>query len=243
MLTNCVCRRSIPLLWVGVLIAATLLFGSLARSDHSEGSDTDLLLISLDQETRHVSIGHLSLFVYPWSRLQQDAKQGELFICHLVYEAKPLVDPDDYLTKLRAAFLFRPTYSDDIQRGVEFGWYLVRFGGDINPSLLKKRALWCIRTILIARSVEQRQPIFAPQHLAKRTRSTAARNLISNRHDQASDLEVRQALRQFLDNEGGVDNFLKFADRQTFMERFTLTSNKVALHTLQQQENISQGYT
>ena len=78
-------------------VAATLLFGSLARNDHSEGSDTDLLMINLDDETRHISIGKLSLFLYPWNQLEQNARDGDLFICHLVREAKPIIDPHNYL--------------------------------------------------------------------------------------------------------------------------------------------------
>jgi hypothetical protein len=122
-------------------IAATLLFGSLARADHSEGSDTDLLMINLDDDTRHVAVGHLSLFVYPWHQLKQDAHDGDLFVCHLVREAKALVDPDSYLAKLQQAFRFRLTYKDEIGRATDFGWYLVLFGEELNSPLLTKRAL------------------------------------------------------------------------------------------------------
>ena len=92
-------------------VVAILLFGSLARADESEGSDTDLLMVNLDNETRHVSIGHLSLFLYPWHMLEHDAREGDLFVCHLVCEAKPLFDPDGYLPKLKDAFRFRSDYS------------------------------------------------------------------------------------------------------------------------------------
>lgn len=91
-------------------IAATILFGSLARADQSDGSDTDLLMIDLDDDTRHVSVGHLSLFVYPWRHLAQDAQCGDLFVCHLVREAKALIDPDGYLDKLRDTFQLRSSY-------------------------------------------------------------------------------------------------------------------------------------
>lgn len=143
-------------------VAATFLFGSIARGDQSAGSDTDLLMVNLKDETRHVSIGHLSLFLYPWHQLKQDARAGDLFVCHLVCEAKPLLDPDSYLPKLRAAFAFRSTYQDEINRATDFGWYLVKFGGDLNSQLLAKRALWCIRTVLIARSAERRDPCLCP---------------------------------------------------------------------------------
>ena len=143
-------------------VVATLLFGSLARADQSEGSDTDLLMISLDGETHHVSIGHLSLFLYPWHALENNARDGDLFVCHLVCEARPLFDPDGYLPKLKEAFRFRSDYMTEIAHATDLGWYLVKYGDELNSHRQAKRALWCLRTILIARSAERRAPVFAP---------------------------------------------------------------------------------
>jgi hypothetical protein len=223
-------------------IAATLLFGSLARADQSEGSDTDLLMVNLKEETRHVSVGHLSLFVYPWRQLKQEAHSGDLFVCHLVREAKALVDPDGYLAKLQKSFQFRSTYEDDIGRAADFGWYLVLFGHELNSALLAKRAIWCIRTILIARSAERRDPVFAPHRLAEQTRSAAAHELLSNRHRPRDDAAVRQLLRVFLEAEALSDRGLQDADRADFLEKFVATSNKVALQTLRQEEDSRAGY-
>jgi hypothetical protein len=223
-------------------VVATLLFGSLARADHAEGSDTDLLMVSLDKHTHHVSVGHLSLFLYPWHQLQQDARDGDLFICHLAYEAKPLIDPDNYLAKLQSAFQFRSSYQGEIDRATDFGMYLVRFGDELNSSLLTKRALWCIRTILIARSAERRDPIFAPQRLAENTQSAAARDLLANRHIHRDNAAVQQRLLSFLKEETESNGILETADRAHFMERFDATSNKVALQTLRQEQNSRMGY-
>ena len=224
-------------------IAATILFGSLARGDQSEGSDTDLLIIDLDDDTRHVSVGHLSLFVYPWRQLAQDAQNGDLFVCHLVREAKALVDPDRYLEKLRDAFQLKSSYADEIGRAEDFGWYLVLYGDELNSSLLAKRSLWCIRTILIARSAQRRDPVFAPHQLAEETRSAAVRELLSHRHDPRDDVMVRQVLRSFLETEGLSDADLLNANRDTFRHRFSTTANKVALQTLRQEEGSQLGYT
>ena len=223
-------------------VVATLLFGSLARADQSEGSDTDLLMVNLDDEPRHVSVGHLSLFLYPWRKLQHDARDGDLFVCHLVREAKPLVDPDGYLPKLKEAFRFRSDYVAEIAHATDFGWYLVRFGEDLNSNLQNKRALWCIRTILIARSAERRDPVFAPQLLAEQTRSVAGRELLTNRHNARDHAEVRQSLRLFLEEEATFDPFNELADRSAFIERFRATSNQVGLQTLQQEEYSRAGY-
>jgi len=224
-------------------IAATLLFGSLARADHAGGSDTDLLMINLEDETRHVSVGHLSLFIYPWRQLESDARMGDLFVCHLVHEAKPLVDPDGYLPKLQKAFGFRASYQDDIQRASDLGWYLVRFGDDLNTRLLAKRVLWCVRTILIARSADRRLPIFGPHQLAEETRSEAAREILRHRHDERDDARARQLLRAFLEAEVEPPRDLDALNRQRFLERFVATSNKVALQTLRQEDDSRTDYT
>lgn len=224
-------------------IAATLLFGSLARADHAGGSDTDLLMINLEDETRHVSVGHLSLFMYPWRQLEHDARMGDLFVCHLVQEAKPLVDPDGYLPQLQQAFSFRASYQNDIQRAADLGWYLVHFGDDLNSVLLAKRVLWCVRTILIAQSAERRAPVFAPHRLAEETGSEAAREILLRRHDQRDDTHGQQLLRSFLEAEAPPPCDSDELSRQGFLERFVATSNKVALQTLRQEEDSRSDYT
>ena len=172
-------------------VVAVLLFGSLARADQSEGSDTDLLMVTLDDETRHISVGRLSLFFYPWRTLEHNARNGDLFVCHLVREARPLLDPDGYLSRLKEAFRFRSDYMAEIGHASDLGWYLARLGDELNSHLQAKRALWCIRTILIARSAERRDPVFAPQLLAEQTQSIAGRDLLTRRHSARNDTEVR----------------------------------------------------
>ena len=221
---------------------AILLFGSLARADQSKKSDTDLLIVTLNDETRHVSFGHLSFFIYPWSILEANARNGDLFVSHLVQEAKPLFDPDGYLLKLKEAFRFRSDYRIEIAHATDLGWYLTRYGDDLNSHLQVKRALWCIRTILIARGAERRAPVFAPQLLAKQTRSTAGRDLLTHRHSINDKVKVRNSLRLFLEKEKILDPFNEQADRHTFVERFRTTGNIVALKTLRQEEESQVRY-
>ena len=223
-------------------VVATLLFGSLARADHTERSDTDILMVGLGDETRHVSIGHLSLCLYPWRTLEQNARDGDLFVCHLVREATPLWDPEGYLSKLRETFQYRSDYKAEIAHATDLGWYLVRFGQGLNSHLQTKRALWCIRTILIARTAQRLDPVFSPQLLAEQTRSVAGRDLLTNRHTARKVAEVRQLLRLFLEEETMSDPFNEEADQSTFIARFKTTSNKVALNTLEQEEWSQAGY-
>lgn len=199
-------------------------------------------MINLEDETRHVSVGHLSLFIYPWRQLEQDAQSGDLFACHLVQEAKALVDPDDYLAQLRRSFRFRQSYQEEVERASDLGWYLVLFGDELNSALLAKRVLWCVRTVLIARSAEQRAPVFAPQELVKQTRSQPAQHLLTRRHHQRDDDSLRQALRAFLETEIPSTSPPTGADRSMFLTRFVATSNKVALQTLKQEDESRAGY-
>jgi predicted nucleotidyltransferase len=223
-------------------VVATLLFGSVARSDNAEGSDTDLLMVNLDDETRHISVGHASVFLYPWIRLKLDAEEGDLFACHLALEAKAIFDPEGYLPKLKESFRFKSNYQSEIARATELGWFLARFGEGLNPALQAKRILWCVRTILIARSAELRDPVFAPGLLAERTKSGAARELLSKRHDRRDDAALRHSLREFLKEETTVESFHEQAGRAAFTRRFRETSNKVALQTLRQEEGSRTGY-
>jgi len=223
-------------------VTAILLFGSLARGDEAEGSDTDLLMINTDDETRHISRGRLSMFLYPWPRLRRDGKSGDLFVCHLVREAKVIFDPKDYLSRLKQVFRLRSSYASEVKQATDLGWFLVRFGGTLNPDLQAKRTLWCIRTILIARSAELRDPVFAPQLLAQRTKSEAARGLLRERHNRRDPDALSHSLREFLEEETSSESFYEEADYAAFRRRFIEMSNRVALQTLHQEENKREDY-
>lgn len=223
-------------------IAAVLLFGSLARADQSEKSDTDLLMVTAGDTTRHLSIGNLSMFMYPRRRLNQDARNGDLFACHLVREAKAIYDPKDYLSKLKDAFHLKSSYQPEISNAVDLGWFIVKFGDQINSALRAKRTFWCVRTVLIAQSAESGNPVFAPNVLADRTASRFAREILIKRHDRWNDNDLRRYLRLFLEETKPTEPFHSRANRAEYFERFTSTANKVALQTLQQEARSSAGY-
>lgn len=61
-------------------------------------------MINLEDATRCISVVCLSLFLHPSHPLERNARNGDLFVCNLVREAKPLFDPDCCLPKLQEAF-------------------------------------------------------------------------------------------------------------------------------------------
>jgi hypothetical protein len=199
-------------------------------------------MINIDDETRHVSRGRVSMFLYPWSQLVADAGNGDLFVCHLVRESTRVFDPEDYLSKLRKAFRFKPSYESEAKQAIDLGWFLARFGMTLNPALQAKRTLWCIRTILIARSADLHKPVFAPQLLARQAKSKAARQLLLNRHDRRDATDLSRSLRAFLEEETAIEPFHKVADETAFRKHFADTSNRVALQTLDQDARSRDGY-
>lgn len=212
-------------------VSAILLFGSRARDDNRRGSDTDLLLISPPGLPRHKSIGHLSMFFYPWEKLAKDAEDGDLFVCHIVREAKPIFDPTQQLQQLSSLFRLRSSYAREIKQAHELGWLLDRHAGLLSSQVVVRRMIWCIRTILIARLAEGGTPQFAPSALAAVAPPSAV-ELLANRHQRKLDATMRQRFRHFLVGEGGDPPLSSDATIEDYLAYFVQENNQIALQTI-----------
>ena len=212
-------------------VSAILLFGSRAREDNSRGSDTDLLLISPPGTPQHKSIGHLSMFFYPWDKLTADSLDGDLFVCHIVREAKPVFDPLDQLGELRSQFRLRTSYAREIAQARDLGWFLDRHSGAFNASMVVRRMVWCVRTIAIAQLAENGRPAFAPIELA--AAAPLAADILVNRHQRRLDGVMRQRFRQYLMQEGGAPALPREATLEDYRDLFVRTGNKVGLQTIE----------
>jgi len=213
-------------------VSAILLFGSRAREDNSRGSDTDLLLISPPGTPQHKSIGHLSMFFYPWQKLTADARDGDLFVCHIVREAKPVFDPLGQLDQLRSQFKLRASYAREIAHARDLGWFLDRHAGALNSNVVVRRMVWCVRTILIARLAERGTPIFAPLELAMAAPASAA-DLLADRHQRRLDVTMRQRFRQYMMQENTGLRLPSEATIDDYRSLFLRTGNKVGLQTIE----------
>lgn len=221
-------------------ISAILLFGSRAREDNSRGSDTDLLLISPPGTPQHKSIGHLSMFFYPWEKLTDDARNGDLFVCHIVREAKPVFDPLGQLDQLRHQFKLRKSYAREIAYARDLGWFLNHHARALNSSIVVRRMVWCIRTILIARLAERGTPAFAPHELAIGAPPSAA-DLLADRHQRRLDAAMRQRFRQYMTQEQARPVLPSGATIDDYRSLFVETGNRVGLQTLERGLLASEG--
>jgi len=213
-------------------VSAILLFGSRAREDNSRGSDTDLLLVSPPGTPQHKSIGHLSMFFYPWEKLKADARDGDLFVCHIVREAKPVFDPLSQLDQLRSQFRLRTSYAREITHALDLGRFLDRHAGALNSNVVVRRMVWCVRTILIARLAERGTPVFAPLELAMAAPASAA-DLLADRHQRRLDATMRQRFRQFMMQEDPNGALPSGATVDDYRSLFLRTGNKVGLQTIE----------
>lgn len=194
--------------------------------------DGDLLLIAPPNAPRHKSIGHLSMFFYPWEQLAEDAQAGDLFVCHIVREAKPVFDPLSQLEKLRSLFRLRSSYAREVAHAGALGWMLDRHAGELNPQVVSRRMIWCVRTILIARLAECGTPEFAPAALAAFAPESAAA-LLGSRHQHRIDATMRHRFRYFLSREAGSPPLPANATVEDYRNLFDRTGNHVGLHTIE----------
>jgi hypothetical protein len=221
-------------------VSAILLFGSRAREDNSRGSDTDLLLVSPPGTPQHKSIGHLSMFFYPWEKLMADARDGDLFVCHIVREAKPVFDPLSQLDQLRSQFKLRTSYAREIAHARDLGWFLDRYPGALNSNVVVRRMVWCIRTILIARFAERGTPVFAPLELAMAAPASAA-DILADRHQRRLDVTMRQRFRHFMTQEEANPALPSEATIDDYRSLFFRTDNKVGLQTIERGLRVPEG--
>jgi hypothetical protein len=214
-------------------ISAVALFGSRARNDHEPNSDTDLLLVTSEPTPRHVAKGNLSLSFYPIDDLVARAQRGDLFVCHIVREAKPVYDPERHFATLRSAFVLRKSYALEVEQASDLGWFLVRFGEKLgDASLVTRRIAWCIRTILIARSAERGEPVFSVAKLATFAELPIVQHLIRQKGQSNLDSVTIKGLRQFLSRWGLADPISGPVSEASYASRFGETSNDVALQVL-----------
>lgn len=189
------------------------------------------MLVTTEPRVRHAAMGNMSLYLYPWEKLLRDARDGDLFVCHIVYEARPLHDPKDLVPALRKAFRFKDSYALEIRNAADLGWFILRNVDDLPGHLATKRIAWCVRTILIAKAAERRTPIFSAAALARSTGDRHVRRLITLKAN-ASLTPKDIALFTFFLTEQGLLDPVPDGDTAGYVDRFKSHHNRVALQTL-----------
>ncbi len=196
-----------------------------------EGSDHDLLMVTNETRGYHVTDGHHSMTYYPLPSLQEKAASGDLFVLHIVREAKVVLDPNDILISLRGLFKQKASYTLEILHGAELGWFLVHNHVALSESLGARRIAWAVRTILIAKSVMRGKPTFAPDQLSAFSDFPDTEQLIAARHGNFSERTISTLL-SFLTFERLTDPLGPEATESAWRRLFAQTNNYVGVQLI-----------
>jgi hypothetical protein len=212
-------------------IFAVTLFGSRARGDANRSSDIDLLLVTNEGTPRHTSMGNISMSFYPLKDLKARARSGNLFLCHVLREGRPVYDPEGLFAALTNEFKLRTSYECHIRQAADLAWLLARFGERWgSEKLLRRRIAWTVRTILIGRSAEAGNPVFAPKALARVGPSRLTRRLIAEKDADQLSRGILENLEEFLTELKLPDPLPAANTPELFSDLFSQTGNAIGRH-------------
>ncbi|MCW1431578.1 nucleotidyltransferase domain-containing protein [Novosphingobium sp. JCM 18896] len=165
------------------MLLSLILYGSRARGDHQLRSDVDLLgVVEGGMIHKEVSKRGASFYHYPAPTLLDKSRSGDLFLLHLVSEGKVLHDTMNFFERVKDEFTFRVSYEEEVREA-----HLILRFVQSRPSLLqrkkgRKRLIWGMRTILIARCAEQGQARFSSSALEEKSGYNGLKALIDGRN-------------------------------------------------------------
>jgi predicted nucleotidyltransferase len=185
------------------MLLSVILYGSRARGDHRATSDTDLLGVIEDGRIRkEISSGGVSLYHYPAPLLKSRSSKGDLFVLHLISEGKVLHDTLGIFSSVKRSFEYKSSYADEIFDGSLIIKFLISRPNVLSQKSARKRLVWAIRTILIARNAEHKRASFSSSALMSFSGITGLKDAIDNRHQRDTDDIIKVAertLRKFGD--------------------------------------------
>ncbi|WP_366919240.1 nucleotidyltransferase domain-containing protein [Burkholderia seminalis] len=180
-------------------ILALALYGSRARADQNPDSDVDLFAITSETDYKMIVRNNINIACYPRDLAHTRAENGDLYMLHIVREAKDLFDYTGELSKLRDKFKYKSNYELEIQLASDLAWFILDTEKTFrNYTLFNRRIAWCVRTILIALSAEARAPVFSARQLGELAGSLETVALIENKDSEQYDPITAKHLNNFL---------------------------------------------
>lgn len=180
-----------------------ILFGSHARGDVDIHSDFDLLGIDDSKDYTVKDIGKVNFSLYSSEEALRLSHEGNLFFLHIINEGKCLFN-DDFLNQIRNAFSYKESYLEEAVVAYFLAEKILEKKDAItNWVIANKRISWCVRTILISISADNRHPIFSKYELAnvafkKKFTSQQSIMLIDAKSKECKDNNVLFLLEEFL---------------------------------------------
>lgn len=146
---------------------ALAIFGSTARNERSFDSDIDMLGIYDERKISSISKGNVSLFLYPESILREKMRSGDLFALHLVKESIPIYGADK-LESIYRDFKYKKDYIMEINTAIKVSRKIISIYSSLKEHKeANKKMAWCLRTIIISISAQNKNPVFSKKSLSE----------------------------------------------------------------------------
>jgi predicted nucleotidyltransferase len=172
-------------------VASVVLYGSRARGDHDDGSDTDLLAVTDGGPPAVVSLGGLTVARYPLGQVLGRARSGDLFALHVVCEGRAVYERQPVLAAMKRAFRYRQDYTREVGMASDVGWFLLHHRARAACDVaFNRRMAWCAHTLIAARAATARRPVFSAAGLAAFAGSSAVETVIRDKNSPVVAPEV-----------------------------------------------------
>jgi predicted nucleotidyltransferase len=175
-----------------------LLYGSYARGDYHINSDVDVLHITTSRRRTNRVDGHVSLHYYDIKDLLSMARQGNLFVLHLINEAKPLHDPRNYLEALSTAFTKPRSYGVQVRQWITPAIPLLYINESLFDTTAREfigGAVFLCRTLLYAEQADRGPFSFSLSSLAAQDEDAAVLFQVKTGSSSYTDFcQVRQII-------------------------------------------------
>lgn len=146
---------------------ALALYGSTARYEREIDSDVDLLGIYDGDIIHQRSQSIVNIFLYPENLIIEKMSSGDLFSLHLVKESLPIFG-EDVLNSIFSKFKYKDNYLKEIGVALFISKLILgNYDVIVKKSLANKKLVWCLRTIIIALSAQDKTPVFSKKLLSE----------------------------------------------------------------------------
>jgi predicted nucleotidyltransferase len=167
---------------------AVMLYGSVARGDHVEGSDIDILAVAARPRFA-AEVGSVSLTIYSEAHLVDLARKGSLFVLHLRAEGRVLRDNSNVFDKVFSEWI--PPDPESLLKGMRAASAVLDTAGG-HPTSRLKVALYILRSVLYTRCYQLNHPLFAMDRVASFLKDERISNLYARSATET--VEQRTAL-------------------------------------------------
>nr|WKF55579.1 hypothetical protein HUO10_000023 [Paraburkholderia busanensis] len=225
-------------------ILSLALYGSRARHDEDAQSDVDLFAISDDDQYQMIVQSKTNIASYPRELALERAKQGDLFMLHIVSESKTLYDTNNELLTLKNSFVFKNSYLPEIKFASDIAHMLIDHANTSNNySFINKRIAWCVRTILIAQAANERLSIFSAARLAEFSKSPLTLPLIKGKNNNEFKSNALRDFGLFITQFGTAESLQRHQKSLSdYSDLFSKSQNIMGTKTLTMLQNSAEDF-